>query len=65
MDVNDDVDCLNTRVVLTFFASELAPTADQWISGSVDYWLTTILPIICGCSAQKYSYSPGVLNTQE
>ena len=31
MDVNDDVDCLNTRVVLTFFASKLAPTGDQVI----------------------------------
>jgi hypothetical protein len=26
MDVNDDAGCLNTRGVLAFFASELAPT---------------------------------------
>jgi len=39
MDVNDDVGCLNTRVVLTFFASELAPTGDQRFSGSAVQWI--------------------------
>ena len=63
MVVNDNAGYLRPRSVIGYIASVLAPTGRIRCAGI--YGLTMILPIICGCSAQKYSNSPGVLNTQE